>query len=124
MTNVPPDLLADRVRSAAAGYYPSETAAELLIRHDRWLHRRSFVEACIEIDDGYAWVVWGAIPAFLDNPPGCSSSELRILAIVAELAGYDTGRPLGELLTSLDEHNSMLVLDAIAHVLNSGETRR
>jgi hypothetical protein len=122
MPTLPLDLdqLADCLRANAAGYYPSEAATELLIGHGSWLRRDDFLTTCVDYDhDGttpVAWIVWAAIPAFLAVAP-CSSSEASILRLVAELEGEDTGRPLVDLLTGLDDANSRLVLAAIAHTL-------
>jgi hypothetical protein len=119
------DQLARLLRASAAGYRPSEAAAQLLTDHRAWLDRRDFRQSCVEYDhDGttpMAWVDWQAVPAFLDRAgTACSASEARILALAAEIAGVDTGTPLAELLASLDDHNSRLVLDAIGHVLTRG----
>jgi hypothetical protein len=65
------------------------------------------------------WVDWPAVPRFLESAP-CSSSEDQILRLAAELVSVDSGRPLGDLLVCLDDRNSRLVLDAIAHVLTGG----
>jgi hypothetical protein len=119
--------LAHLLTASAAGYYPSEAAARLITGHGRWLDRTDFRQACVEYDhDGHApiaWVDWQAVPAFLDRAgTACSGSEARILALASEIAGVDTGTPLAELLASLDDTNSRLVLDAIAHVLTRGGT--
>ena len=42
---------------------------------------------------------------------------------VAELGGTDTGVPLDELLSGLDDANARLVLDAIDHALTHGRRR-
>jgi len=134
MTNVPPPRLAALLRDQAKGYYATEAAAELLIAHGTWLHRTDFLDACVVAIDAAgndlgsprhpagtvtrAGIAWDDIPAFADTAP-CSGSEARILRLVAELAGTDTATPLGELLSSLDGRNSALVLDAIAHTLNT-----
>ncbi len=121
------DQLAHLLTASAAGYYPSEAAAQLLTGHGRWLDRHDFRQTCVEYDhDGHtpiAWVDWQAVPAFLDRAgTACSTSEARVLGLAAEIAGVDTATPLAELLASLDDHNSRLVLDAIAHVLTRGGT--
>jgi hypothetical protein len=105
----------------AAGSYADEAAAQLLGRHRTWLERHDFEATCLNYDhDGTSptvWVDWDAVPAFLDEA-ACSSSEARILRLAAELAGVDTGRPLADLSSSLDDRNVRLVVDAIAHALN------
>jgi hypothetical protein len=117
------DQLAELLQQSAAGYYPAEAAARLLCEHRIWLERADFLAACVDYDhDGttpVAWVEWPAVPGFLDRA-SCSSSEDRILRLAAELAGVDTGQPLVELLTSLDDHNARRVVDAIAHALHRG----
>jgi hypothetical protein len=130
MPTLPLDLdqLADCLRANAAGYFPSEAATELLIGHANWLRRDDFLTACVDYDhDGttpVVWIDWAAVPTFLATAP-CSSSEARILCLVAELEGEDTGRPLVDLLSGLDDTNSRLVLDAVAHTLQiSQEARR
>jgi hypothetical protein len=126
MSTLTTGQLADLLRVSAAGYYTDEAAAQLLCEHRSWLTRRDFIVACVEYDhDGttpVAWVSWDAVPAFLDRA-ACSSSEARILRLAAELAGVDTGHPLANLLTSLDDHNSRLVAGAIAHALRIGGRR-
>jgi hypothetical protein len=126
VTTLTPDQLAALLRAWAAGYYADEAAAQLLTEHHTWLTRADFLAACVEYDhDGTtpsAWVVWEAVPAFLDRV-GCSSSEARVLRLATELAGVDTGVPLAELLSSLDDRNSRLVVDAIAHALRVGGRR-
>jgi hypothetical protein len=120
------DQLAELLRATAAGSYAHEAAAQLLCGHRSLLTRSDFLAACVEYDhDGavpVAWVVWDAIPPFVNRAP-LSSSEARILRLAAELAGTDTGVPLDELLSSLDDHNSQLVADAIAHALQIGGRR-
>jgi hypothetical protein len=112
--------LADLLRASSAGWYAAEAAAQLLCGHRNLLTRADFVAACIDYDhDGttpVAWIVWDAIPSYVDRA-GLSSSEARILRLVAELGGTDTGTPLDELLSGLDDGNALLVLSAIAHAM-------
>ena len=114
------DALAALLRRRATGSYADEAAVELLISHGTWLGRRDFLAACVEYDhDGHdpvVWVDWHAVPAFVGGAP-CSTSEARILRLAAELSGIDTGCPLADLLCGLDDRNSTLVVDAIAHSL-------
>jgi hypothetical protein len=112
--------LADALRAWARGLYPVEAAVELLIAHGTWLRRGDFLDACTgpcegpagEDDWSMVWIDWPAVAAF---EGASSSSEWRIRQIAAELAGTNTSEPLGELLSSLDDTNTGLVLDAIAH---------
>jgi hypothetical protein len=126
VTTLTPDQLTALLQAWAAGYYTDEAAAQLLTEHHTWLTRADFLAACVEYDhDGTtpaAWVVWDAVSAFLDRV-GCSSSEAQLLRLATELAGVDTGVPLAELLSSLDDRNSRLVVDAIAHALRVGGRR-
>ncbi|MQA06646.1 MAG: hypothetical protein GEV07_29405 [Streptosporangiales bacterium] len=107
------------LRAWAAGSYRDEAAVELLIAHRAWLARRDFRRACLCAEGGYAWLDADRAARIADGDETAalpaSSGELRILAIVAQLAGQLGSRPLGELVTGLDGHNMRLVLDAIAH---------
>jgi hypothetical protein len=126
MTTLTPDQLAPLLRASAAGWYATEAATELLCEHRSLLTRADFLAACVDYDhDGttpVAWVTWDAIPGYVDRAP-LSSSEARILGLAAELAGTDTGTPLAELLSGLDDGNARLVADAIAHALRIGGRR-
>jgi hypothetical protein len=112
--------LAEALRAWAKGLYTSEAAVELLIVHGTWLRRGDFLDACTgpcEGPDGQddwsmVWIDWSEVATF-EGPS--SSSEWRMRQIAAELAGTDTGVPLAELLSSLDDTNTGHVLDAIAH---------
>jgi hypothetical protein len=114
------DAIADLLRQRATGSYADEAATELLIAHRTWLDRRDFLTTCVDYDhDGHhpvVWVDWHRVPAFLDAAP-CSASEARILRLATELSGIDTGWALADLLCGLDDRNSALVVDAIAHTL-------
>jgi hypothetical protein len=120
VTTLTPDQLGALLRASPQGSYAHEAAAYLLTWHRSLLGRADLVAACVEYDhDGtqpVAWVVWDAIPAFVERA-ALSASEARILRLVAELGGADTGVPLDDLLTSLDDNNARLVLDALAHAL-------
>jgi len=137
MTTLPLPRLAALLTDNARGVIDAEAATRLLVGHGTWLGRRDFLAACVDLwdTDGEfvygAWrpgtdvdpdriaaasVIWEDIPGFAEAAP-CSGSEGRVLRLVAELAGYDTGVPLGELLSGLDDRNSRLVVDAVAHAL-------
>jgi hypothetical protein len=126
VTTLTPDQLADLLRASSAGWYPTEAAARLLCGHRSLLTRSDFLAACVDYDhDGtapVAWIVWDAIPGYVDRA-ALSSSEANILRLVAELGGTDTGVPLGNLLVGLDDANARLVLDALAHPLTLGGRR-
>jgi hypothetical protein len=122
VTTLTPSQLASLLRESAAGYYAAEAAAQLVCEHRSLLTRADFLAACVDYDhDGtapVAWFDWAAVVDFSRRGP-LSGSEARILRLAAELAGQDTGQPLDELLSGLDDGNAQLVLDAIAHALPS-----
>jgi hypothetical protein len=113
------DQLVAALRAGAEGSHPAEAAVELLIAHDLWPHRGDFLATAVTVtpalDDP------GRLLAFIDWPAAlaaylpASSSEWQILALAAELAGVDSGRPLSELLGGLDDGNTFLVLRAVVH---------
>ena len=127
MTTLTPDQLAALLRASAEGYYAHEAATRLICGHRSLLARADFLAACVEYDhDGtapVAWIDWTAVVDLAAHGP-LSGSDARILRLAAELAGHDTAVPLGDLLTGLDDDNSRLVLDAIAHALHTGDGRR
>jgi hypothetical protein len=120
--NLPLDELVALLRASVKGSRGGEAATELLVRYDRWLGRRDFRANCIDAEhdlDTGRWFVrieWDNVGGFLEDAV-FSSSEGRVLRLAAELAGVDSGLPLAELLGGLDNHNSRLVIDAIAHTL-------
>ena len=123
------DQLAELLRASAADLcdtYATEAAAQVLCGHRCLLDRADFLAACVDYDhDGIrpvAWVVWEAIPGYVERA-ALSSSEANILRLVAELAGFDTGVSLACLLAGLDDGNSRLVLDAFTHMLSLGGRR-
>ena len=142
MQTLPLPRLAALLRDKAKGHHGTEAATELLIGHGTWLQRSDFVAICVDTwergeyfgppiwpdatdpDDIDATPIteaaldWEGILAFASTAP-CSGSEGRILRLAAELAGTDTGPPLAELLSGLDDRNSALVLDAVAQALNT-----
>ncbi|MGH9132111.1 MAG: hypothetical protein ACRDWV_10705 [Acidimicrobiales bacterium] len=110
------------LRAGADGDLSAAAAVELLIAHQRWLAREDFLHHVLVGADppvaspcGFpppviAKVDWAEA---LDADLPASSSELQVLAICAELAGTDSGRPLGALLSGLDDSNTVLVLRAV-----------
>lgn len=119
MPNVPADLAA-KLRDQANGWLPAEAAVDLLVGHDVWLDRPDFVARCV-VEDRHlldnrpiAYIDWDHTPSFTASA-GTSSSANQVLLIAAELAGVTTGRSLAELLLGLDDTNTRLVCDAIAH---------
>jgi hypothetical protein len=114
------------LRAWAKGLYSTEAAAELLIAHDSWLGRDDFLRVC-------TWALWPShtpgVPflgidwetaaGFPCDTTG-SDSELKMLAIAATLAGQPIiecprWKGFGDLLSSLDNTNTQIVLNAIAH---------
>lgn len=122
MTTLTSDQLAQLLRSWAIGDPASEAAAQLLCEHRRWLERADFVAACVDRAGRTASVRWSAVPSFVQQA-ACSSSEARVLRLAAELAGIDTGVPLAELVSGLDDRNCRTVVRAIAHALRLGARR-
>ena len=119
MPNVPADLAA-KLRDHAKGWLPAEAAVDLLIAHDIWLHEPDFVARCVVEDRHFlddrpiAYIDWERPPSFTARV-GAASSANQVLLIAAELAGVTTSRSLTELLSGLDDTNTRLVCDAIAH---------
>jgi hypothetical protein len=129
VTTLTPSQLAELLGASAADVsdgYAAEAAAHLLCGHRSLLTRFDFLTACVDYDhDGttpVAWIVWEAMPDYVDQAP-LSSSEANILRLVAELGGIDAGVPLANLLIGLDDSNARLVLDTFAHVLTRGSRR-
>lgn len=113
--------IATALRASAAGLYPDEAAAELLISHGGILHRpdfTGFVRTGTSISDGMtlmAWIDWDAAITALNHgklPP--SGGEQRILRLAASIAG---GIPasLREDIPGLDNRNLKLIITAIQH---------
>jgi hypothetical protein len=115
-----PDLL-ERLRNWASDTLDSSTAVALLVAHGNWLTRADFVAECVELFDGCdhlpkACLLWRRVPGFLSGPNVDDSPSMNaILALAVELAGFDIDTPLGELLSELDDRDTALFLDAIAH---------
>jgi hypothetical protein len=108
--------LASALRASAAGSDPAVGSVELLIGQGSWLLRddfRQFISVGVGFSAGrlMAVVDWDAVMA-ADLP--ASSGESQVLAIAAELAGVDCGRPLADLVCGLDDRNLLRVLRAIA----------
>ena len=111
------DQIATGLRAWARGLYPLEAAVEVLLAHRGWLHRTDFRRAALWIsDDGpsFIGIDWAAVATFAGRAPA-SGSEIAMLCVAASLAGQDVHRPLGDLLSGLDQTNTAIVLHAIAH---------
>lgn len=127
MNTTPIDAdLALGLRAAAAGTYAAEAAVELLIRHQAWLTRSTFVHECLEPDDAgeFIGISWARVAQHV-NRVDAQPSDRAIALIAAQLGGYpDPGEqpvdvaampPLAWLLASLDREDVDLVLAAISH---------
>jgi len=123
-TTLTADELAPMLRAWASGMFASEAAIELLIAHDVWPRRRDFLFTLVDaIDDGWgprgsvvpmAAIDWDRVEAFLVSAPA-SRSEISVLRCAASLAGAARTVPLHDATAGLDETNTTLVLNAIAH---------
>jgi hypothetical protein len=112
------------LRAWANGLFASEAAVELLIAHDVWPRRRDFRFTLVDaVDDGWgplgavvpmASIDWDSVEAFLVSAPA-SRSEISVLRLAASLAGATVSRPLHDATAGLDETNTTLLLNAIAH---------
>lgn len=119
MTNLSDDELVAGLEVGARGIYPQEAAVALLVGHGQWLRRADFVSQCVDVVERseessgpMAFVDWRAALA-ADLPS--SASERQVLELAAELAGEDSGDPLGDLVTGLDEVNLGLVVQAFVY---------
>jgi hypothetical protein len=108
------------LRAKAAGCVRDEAAIELLIAHGTWLARNDFRE-CIwpdAVPPGFppetAWVDFATA---LEYEMPATASDHKMLRLAAELAGCDSDIALGDLLDDLDQRETSLVLDALAHAL-------
>ena len=107
----------DALRAGAKGLYPSEAAVELLIRWGRapldsvrWVKRAGDHRAHL------------AVGQMLEDTGGYSSSERRVVAIVASLYSPEHPVALEDVVSGLDRSNMALVLAALAHANGSHES--
>ena len=114
-----PRELADALRRSAS-YLTAKAAVGLIIGHETWLHRSSFLK-CVDADESegtwYASVDW-AKAARIRGP--YSSSETTILTIAASIATDTVKVNLGE-VSGLDATNTALVMTAIAVATGHGD---
>jgi len=114
--------LAAALRACAAGFYPAEAAAELLIAHASWLCRDDFRDGYVDvgtsITDGVtamATIDWPTAIAAIDGGdlPG-SGGERRVLRLAASLAD---GIPvdLRDAFTGMDTDNVDRAVRAMLH---------
>jgi hypothetical protein len=107
------------LRACAAGLYPLEAGAELVIAHGVFLHRADFAGRFIEhgtsCGTAMAAIDWAAvIDALNDGQLPCSGAERRLLRLAASLSD---GIPvdLQDAVTGLDQANLARVIRAISH---------
>jgi len=110
--------LSTALRAAAAGIYPDQAAAGLIISHGTFLHRENFLchvetAACISDGTPMAWIDWDAVIAALDGGRlPASGGEKRIVRIAASLAaGHQVS--LRDAIPGLDRQSLELVTTAI-----------
>lgn len=122
-----PAGLVDALRNAAEGIPNVEAAVELLIGHNgnsHWLHRLPFLTHVVivggnhEEPDLFADVDWEALDRLAHHPDTQpagvgpifdTESELGVLRVACSIArGW-----LGDALTSCDQHNVGLIVEAI-----------
>ena len=122
-----PDL-PEALRQWASGSHTIEAAVGLLIAHGSWLRRPEFRQRAIWTSHSrtsgvtHVGIDWEAASEMQDLP--ASTSEHAILAIALSLADGDNQVDLSDALTSLDERNTTLVLEAIAHACSLHVRRR
>jgi hypothetical protein len=114
-------VTAAALRACAAGLYPDEAAAELLISHGGFLDRgdfAGFIHASTSISDGttpMAWIDWdAAITSLHHGRLPVSGGEQRILRLAASISA-GTPASLRETIPGLDHRNLQLVITAIRH---------
>ena len=114
-------VLTAALRGTAAGLYPAEAGAGLLIGHQSWLLRPDFTGAFVTLAAGtgeqtlMAVIDWTAAIGTLDaGGLPCGGGERRMLRLAASLAG---GIPvdLRDNLTGLDRINLAAAATAVLH---------
>jgi hypothetical protein len=114
--------LAAALRACAAGFYPAEAAAELLIAHASWLCRDDFRDGYVDVGTSItggvtamATIDWPTAIAAIDGGdlPG-SGGERRVLRLAASLAD---GIPvdLRDAFTGMDTDNVDRAVRAMLH---------
>ncbi len=115
------DAIITTLRACAAGLYPDEAGAELLISHGGFLQRRDFagfVPTGTSFSDGetpMARIHWqAAVSALHDRCLPVSGGKRRILQLAASIAaGFPVS--LRDTIPGLDNRNLHLVITAIRH---------
>lgn len=68
-----------------------KAAVELLIWHETWVRRSSFVRDVIGKSTDGRYVRWSDASDYADTAPRCSSSELNVLRLAIALATDEFG---------------------------------
>jgi hypothetical protein len=116
--------LGDALRAQAKGLYAEEASVELLICHGTWLRRpdfRAFINVCHSLSDETALMAgidWER--ATTANLPA-SGSETQVLELAASIAGIPSQLPLSELLSGLDDANTLALMRAVLHAHRGAE---
>lgn len=106
----------DALRTGAKGIYPTEAAVELLIRWGRApLNRARWVQRD-EHNEGRAYL---DVDTMLEDTGAYSSSERRVVAIIASLYSAEHPVALEDVVSGIDRPNMALVLAALAHANGS-----
>ena len=112
------DDLTAALRACAAGLYPLEAGAELLIANGTSLHRDftgRFIGHGTSNGTPMAAIDWdAAVTALNAGELPCSGGERRILLLSASLAA-DTPVSLRDTVTGLDQANTARLITAIRH---------
>jgi hypothetical protein len=113
------DDLTAALRACAAGLYPLEAGAELLIANGTFLHRDDFTTRFIthgtSVGTPMAAIDWEAAATALHSGSlPCSGGERRILQLAASLAA-GTPVSLRDTVTGLDNDNTARLITAIRH---------
>jgi hypothetical protein len=121
MTGMIDDDLPDKLRAEAEGNYTSEAAVELVLRARLLFKLQPYVE--VDPDGLYAAIDWNALATDLsDGKLGLSGGERRLIGVATSL-GSGAAADLQD-LPGLDEANSTLVLQAVAHAFGWHEQGR
>lgn len=119
MTNTTSEVH-EALRAWARGIYPTEAAAELLIRTGMVSTGDSWVQP--GDDPGWWWINFEELARALNAGTAHSGGERRLLSIAASLGGHSPdGFQLADALPGLDRKHLGLVLAAVAHAGGSHE---
>jgi hypothetical protein len=108
------DKLAAGLRAWAEGDWIATAATELLIAHETWLRRGSFIAACTDTEEGMTRIRWDDARAFADGGPRCSTTELAVLRLAVAI-GSDEYR-----LASMGRANAGFIIQAFTMALGRG----